>query len=371
MSYTNFTDPKGLAKGCPFYFHKCTLNPVSTSLLIGLTSHGASGIEYEFCQAFEQYNKAHYLCLSSLNRNGYYIDGGLSNDYSSLSSVTQVIKDIISAYSITNLVLVGEGSAGTGAIFYGWDLAKNYTTSILAFAPYNNLPTANWNLNKDICSLDPSPGFKKNFKILADPDPKFNNETIRFAGLSTYFDIVDSEGGQHLAKSSYLRGDLFKLFDDEIAITDKIDVDYGQLTQKIWDTPRIVNHAEEVAQGYGQAGIVRNPLVPSKFSPTNGATGVSTKVTFSVMFPEDIYLGEGEIVFEDANKEHVVTVNVKDENVVSYDRDTINVDLTNHPLAANTQYTVTLNPRTVIALSDGTPLDGWIGEMGTYSFTTA
>lgn len=231
----------------PVYYEDCAANPNSKSLIIALTSHGGSGIHFEFYEVLRQYNKAHMLLFSTQFRNGYYIDKGLSDLYPDLISVTNMINEIISLKGISTLVFLGEGSAGTGAIFYGWEMAKVIDTSILTFAPYNSIPTENWNLVNDVCVVHPLPAHKKLFKIYHES--AWVQEANRSLGLSTYFDVEDIEGHSHLAKASYLRGDLFTYLDAAIDPADNVTIAYPGFRQDIWTVRRLTLHQEEMDQG--------------------------------------------------------------------------------------------------------------------------
>lgn len=234
----------------PAYFWECSENPAAETLIIALTSHGGCGIHFEFFKPLQQYAKAHVLFLSSVYHNSWYIDGGLSEKYPSLVDVMQnIINPIIADRGITKVITLGEGAGGTGAILYGWEIALNTPTSIIAFAPYNHTSAANWNVHRDICVPVPSDGLKKgSFKIYYDPS--HTAETDRCSPLFPDMDeVIQIEGAQHLAKSAYARGDLFRYLDAELAVADQRDKEYTAIYSDLYNSDRLVCHREEIENG--------------------------------------------------------------------------------------------------------------------------
>ena len=219
----------------PIYFMECQQHISSTTLIIAFTSHGNSGRAFEFYNVLKQYNKTHVLFLSSLYKNGYYIDGGLSDRYPSFSYILPIINSIIEKYSIKKIICIGEGSGGTGAIYYGWQLAEQIDTSIISFAPYNSLPTGTWNLIRDVCSSDPYPPHRVNFKLYLEPT--FIPERNRIAGLSSFMSVIQITGRQHLAKSTYITGKLFEYLDDELPVNDNLNITYRTFYN--WNVSRL------------------------------------------------------------------------------------------------------------------------------------
>ena len=209
----------------PIYFMECHQHISTSTLIIAFTSHGNSGRAFEFYNVLKQYDKAHVLFLSSLYKNGYYIDGGLSDRYPSFSYILPIINSIIEKYNISKIICIGEGSGGTGAVYYGWQLSEQINTSILAFAPYNSLPTGTWNLIRDVCAADPYPLHRINFNIYLDPN--FKPERARISGLASYMTIIQIVGRQHLAKSSYITGKLFEYLDAELPESDQLNIKYS------------------------------------------------------------------------------------------------------------------------------------------------
>ena len=236
----------------PAYFYPCESNPMAKTLIIAFTSHGGCGIHFEYVTPLKQYDKAHVLFLSTCVRNGWYINGGLNDTYPDLTQVmTNIIDPILTAKSIQNVITLGEGSGGTGAIYYGWELAKKVTTSILAFSPYNSIPADNWNLAVNICDTTPvaSLAHKGNFKIFIDRT--YQPEVDRIGQLGGKgFDVYEIEGHQHLSKSAYARGDLFRYLDVELNADDiQDDRDYGIISSDKYASDRLVCHQEEIDNG--------------------------------------------------------------------------------------------------------------------------
>lgn len=259
-----------LTRSIPIYYKDSVSNPNSKSLIVALTSHGGSGIMFAYEEVLSQYDKAHMLFLSSEIRNGYYINGGLSNAYPDLASVMTVINDIITDKNITDVVFVGEGSGGTGAIYYGWEMAKTVDTSIIAFAPYNSISAANWDLAADVCSIGgkASLPYAKNFTIYHDT--AYPNEVARSTGLGTYFTIVAVDGGQHLSKVAYKTGRLFQYFDNEINAADAaVTVSWSGFTEQIWNVDHLILHQEEdndrTTKGDSVADYLNNLNGPDRY----------------------------------------------------------------------------------------------------------
>ena len=257
-----------------------SLNSSSTSLIVALTSHGGSGIKFEYSEALVQYDKAHMLFLSSEYRNGYYIEQGLNDDYPDLASVFNIIDNIVLDYNITHLVFVGEGSGGTGAIYYGWECARqpagsnianqDTKTSIIAFAPYKTLPGAVWDLVNDVCIVDPVPiGLLANSSHIytdetyyvkqAGKKINYDNEHNRWQGLDTYLTVVDQEGYSHLGKAAYIHGWLFNYFDAAINPADAAKTPTNPwnniFPHNTWSVNRLKLHREEMDAGMTDADL--------------------------------------------------------------------------------------------------------------------
>lgn len=246
-------DAEVLDYSIPAYFYESEFNPTAETLIVALTSHGGCGIHFEFVKPLKMYDKAHVLFLSSQYHNSWYIDGGLSPKYPTYGDVEQHILDpIIQGLGIKKLITLGEGAAGTGAIFYGWQMANKVDTSIITFAPYNRIPAANWDLVTDVINTQPNPAKLQSFYIYADDT--YSPETDRVGALygvswaagSKRVTSVNVEGAQHLAKAAFVNGRLYQYLDAELSVNDQKERVYEAITSDKYNSDRLTCHREEI-----------------------------------------------------------------------------------------------------------------------------
>lgn len=370
----------------PVYFFQSIANPNATTLVIWFTSNGGSGIQFEGQNVMTQYDRCATLLLSSQNRNDYFDHNGLGTvAYDDNDDVLDQIKDAVITYGFDNLIFIGEGSGGTGAIRYGWKLAHGWDThnpsvSILAFAPYQILAdTATWNLNDDYFLKFPNPANLKAAYLFHETDAvgstvskdardrenkRFNISEFTAAG----FEEKEIEGAQHLIKAHYKRGDLFLVFDELLSAPDKLatNPDWSNYVFDQWEVKQVVLHKEQFGSIVGTPGV--SPLtidVNSMISPAPSSgeaifdVSDSNSWIITINFPVTIRFGTGNIalcrkdgIYEDAlHANTVFDVQVSSELNIS--STLLTIDLTAFTFNLDDEYTLSINAG-CIETKDGT-----------------
>lgn len=210
----------------PIFFRECKSNPKTPYLIIALTSHGAAGRWYEFYKVLDIYDKTHQLFMSSIKDKYYLTDIGSGWNE---QKITELIKEIIELYNIKKIITLGNSAGGTGSIVWGYRCAEFIRTSMIAGAPFNSIKGLNWNLVKDIISIQ-NPPYKDNFCIYVDEnhEPDFNN----VQPLLKYINHVHVPNAQHnISKTLYLSGKLFEILNVEI----KDDSNNPKIIDTIWN----------------------------------------------------------------------------------------------------------------------------------------